>query len=118
MVQIKLIHWSKDAKRLIREYCQHDLWKPRVKHRFGATVRLLDPDDIEEKLEKRLGDEAKTASDDTLRWEEACRREDIIRTFVKRRSEGSKEPPVSNLARELGLSRATTYRMIAPYFSG
>jgi hypothetical protein len=26
-----------------------------VKHRFGATVRLLDPDDIEEKLEKRLG---------------------------------------------------------------
>jgi hypothetical protein len=55
LVQIKLIHWSKDAKRLIREYCQHDLWKPRAKHRFGATVRLLDPDDIEEKLEKRLG---------------------------------------------------------------
>ena len=47
----------------------HDLWKPRVKHPFGAAVRFLDPGDIEEKLEKRLGDEAKTASDDTLRWD-------------------------------------------------
>jgi putative transposase len=57
------------------------------------------------------------ASDDVL-WEEACRRADAIRTFIRRRPEGSKRPSVSNLAEELGLSRATTYRMIELFRTG
>jgi uncharacterized protein len=34
---------------------QSDLEKPRMKHRSAAAVRFLVPDDIQEKLERRLG---------------------------------------------------------------
>lgn len=56
--------------------------------------------------------EKETAFDDTLRWEEACRREEAIRKYFQRRRENAARPSAVELARELGLSRATTYRMI------
>ncbi len=51
-------------------------------------------------------------------WEEACRREDAVRKFVLRRDEGRKGPTVKELARELGLSRATAYRVIELFQAG
>jgi len=56
--------------------------------------------------------------ENTAEWEEACRREEAIRRFVQRRADGSQGPPVKELARELDLSRATTYRMIKSFEAG
>jgi putative transposase len=62
--------------------------------------------------------ENSNAPDDAMLWEEACRCTDAIRIFVRRRHEGSKRPSVSDLAQELSLSRATTYRMIELFRTG
>jgi putative transposase len=62
--------------------------------------------------------ETDDAPDDVKLWEEACRREEAIRIFVQRRSDGLKNWSVSDLAQDLGLSRATAYRMIELFRSG
>ena len=46
------------------------------------------------------------------RWEGACRREEAIRDLLSRNPDGLKGTDVTDLAWELGLSRATAYRMI------
>jgi putative transposase len=62
--------------------------------------------------------ETEPAPDDTADWEEACRREGAIRKFVQSRADGSKSPSVRELAQDLGLSRATTYRMVELFRAG
>ena len=52
------------------------------------------------------------------RWEEACRREDAIRDLLSRNPDGLKGKDVTDLAWELGLSRATAYRMIRLFRAG
>ena len=52
------------------------------------------------------------------RWEEACRREEAIRDLIGRNPDGLKGRDVSELAWELGLSRATAYRMIRLFRAG
>ena len=53
--------------------------------------------------------------EDAANWEEACRREDAVRKFVLRQDDNRKSPTVKELAQELGLSRATVYRMIGMF---
>ena len=52
------------------------------------------------------------------RWEEACRREEAIRDLLSRKPDGLKGGDVTDLAWELGLSRATAYRMIRLFRAG
>ena len=52
------------------------------------------------------------------RWEEACRREEAIRDLLSRNPAGLKGRDVTDLAWELGLSRATAYRMIRLFRAG
>jgi hypothetical protein len=49
---------------------------------------------------------------DQQRWDEACRRADAIRDFLRQQPDGSTIGDVARLAAELGLSRATIYRLI------
>src|SRR5208283_3067417 len=70
-----------------------------VAHDVGRTS-------VDEMGERRGDEEAEK------RWEEACRREEAIRDLIGRNPDGLKGRDVSELAWELGLSRATTYRMI------
>jgi putative transposase len=56
--------------------------------------------------------------DEQLRWDEACRREDAIRDLLSRHPEALKGRDVADLAWELGLSRATVYRMINLFRAG
>ena len=51
-------------------------------------------------------------------WEEACRREDAIRTLLNRRTLALSAKEVEEAAVELGISRATLYRMIRLYRDG
>jgi putative transposase len=51
-------------------------------------------------------------------WEEACRREDAIRALLNRRTSSLAAKEVEETAVELGLSRATLYRMIRLYRDG
>ena len=62
--------------------------------------------------------EMEPALENTAKWEEACRREDAIRRFVQRRADGLKGPSIRELAQDLGLSRATTYRTIELFQAG
>ena len=55
---------------------------------------------------------------DEQRWDEACRRTDAIRDFLKRRLNGSTTDDVAELAAELGLSLATAYRLIKLFRAG
>ncbi len=55
---------------------------------------------------------------DPLVWDEACRRADALRRFLRRTREGSSKGDVGDLAAELELSRATTYRLIALFREG
>jgi putative transposase len=57
-------------------------------------------------------------NDEQLRWDEACRREDAIRDLLSRHPEALKGRDVADLAWELGLSRATVYRMINLFRAG
>ena len=50
--------------------------------------------------------------EDAASWEEACRRDDAVRKFVQRRADNRKNRTVNELGQELGVSRATVYRMI------
>src|SRR6202044_96250 len=51
-------------------------------------------------------------------WEEACRREDAIRALLNGRTSTLAAKEVEEVAVELGLSRATLYRMIRLYRAG
>lgn len=53
-----------------------------------------------------------------LEWEEACRRADAIRDFLARRESGEDAGNVDKLSVDLGLSRATTYRLLKLFQSG
>lgn len=55
--------------------------------------------------------------DQTL-WDEACRRADAIRSFLKRHPEGTTSRDVAKLAADLGLSQATAYRLIKIFRGG
>jgi putative transposase len=61
-------------------------------------------------------------SDETAReerdWEEACRREDAIRALLNGRTSTLAAKEVEEVAVELGLSRATLYRMIRLHRAG
>ncbi len=56
--------------------------------------------------------------DEQRRWDEACRREEALRNLLNRNPDGMKRRDVTDLAWELGLSRATTYRMIRLFRAG
>lgn len=51
-------------------------------------------------------------------WEEACRRADAIRGFLRRHTHCTAAGAVAELAAELGLSQATAYRLIKLFRSG
>src|SRR5260221_8134179 len=51
-------------------------------------------------------------------WDEACRRADRIRDFLQHRPSGSTIGDVAGLAVALGLSQATTYRLIKLFRAG
>src|SRR6516164_6196052 len=54
---------------------------------------------------------------DQRRWDEACRRADAIGEFLRQRPVGS-TADVVGLAAKLGLSQATTYRLIKIFREG
>ena len=54
-------------------------------------------------------------AEDDLAWNEACRREEAIRELLRRHPKRLTVRAVEDVAWELGLSRATTYRMIERY---
>ncbi|WP_352517349.1 hypothetical protein [Mesorhizobium sp. M0046] len=51
-------------------------------------------------------------------WDEACRRADMIREFLKRRTSRSTIDNVAGLAAQLEVSQATTYRLINLFNAG
>ena len=55
---------------------------------------------------------------DELHWDEACRRADAIRDFLKRRTSTAIIGDVAGIAATLGLSQATTYRLIKLFRAG
>ena len=55
---------------------------------------------------------------DEHHWEEACRRADAIREFLKHQSNNATTRKVVELADELGLSQATAYRLIKLFKDG
>ncbi|RWI57044.1 MAG: transposase [Mesorhizobium sp.] len=55
---------------------------------------------------------------DEALWDEACRRADAIREFLKRRTGNATTAEVGELAAELGLSQATAYRLIKLFRAG
>lgn len=55
--------------------------------------------------------------DETL-WDEACRRADAIREFLKRQASSATTAEVGKLAAEMGVSQATAYRMIKQFRAG
>jgi len=64
-------------------------------------------------LHNRLPDQI-----DDARWEEARRRADAIRAFLNHRSDQGITANVAALAVKLGLSQATTYRLIGLFCEG
>ena len=55
---------------------------------------------------------------DKALWDEACRRADAIREFLKRRTGNATAAEVGKLAVELGVSQATAYRLIKLFRAG
>lgn len=55
---------------------------------------------------------------DEKQWDVARRRADIIRRFLRRREHGAATSNIGGLADELGVSVATTYRLIKVFQSG
>jgi putative transposase len=55
---------------------------------------------------------------DEQNWDEACRRADAIRDFLKQQPDGSTIGSIAALAAELGLSQATTYRLLKLFRQG
>jgi hypothetical protein len=63
-------------------------------------------------------DDLQGDNDAEERWKEACRREEARRDLLSRNPDGLKGRDVADLAWELGLSRATAYRMIRLFRAG
>jgi len=59
---------------------------------------------------------AETQGDDPA-WEEACRREEAIREFLRHHPKSLTYAVVDGLASELGVSRMTVYRLIQSFRS-
>ncbi|HML42682.1 MAG TPA: helix-turn-helix domain-containing protein [Hyphomicrobium zavarzinii] len=55
---------------------------------------------------------------DEALWDEACRRADAIRGFLRRHPARTTAGNVAGLAAELGLSQATAYRMVKLFRAG
>jgi putative transposase len=55
---------------------------------------------------------------DEALWDEACRRADAIREFLKRRAGSATTAEVAGLAAEMGVSQATAYRLIKLFRAG
>lgn len=55
---------------------------------------------------------------DDIEWEEACRRADAIREFLQSKKGVAGAGNVNELSAELGVSRATTYRLLGLFRSG
>jgi len=55
---------------------------------------------------------------DEALWDEACRRADAIREFLKRNPDGATAADVSGLAAEMNVSQATAYRLIKLFRAG
>jgi putative transposase len=55
---------------------------------------------------------------DEALWDEACRRADAIRSFLKRNPASATAADVAELAARLGLSQATAYRLIKLFRAG
>jgi len=72
---------------------------------------------VEKRCAGRMGD-LDNDDDEQRRWDEACRREEAVRNLLNRNPDGMKRRDVTDLAWELGLSRATTYRMIRLFRAG
>ena len=64
------------------------------------------------RTEIRITSETNPDPEDAGSWQEACRPENAVCKFVRRRGDNRKSPTVKELGQELGLSRATVYRMI------
>ncbi len=70
---------------------------------------------------ENINDEAHAAGDELSEakehsWQEGCRREEVVRELLKRhKGERLKISDVEDVAWELGISRATLYRLIAVY---
>ncbi len=71
--------------------------------------------DVQERFGPAMTDKAPR---EEREWEEACRREDAIRTLLNRRTLALSAKEVEEAAVELGISRATLYRMIRLYRDG
>jgi putative transposase len=55
---------------------------------------------------------------DEALWDEACRRADAIRSFLKRNPDGATAAEVSLLAVEMDVSQATAYRLVKLFRAG
>ncbi|MBD8892614.1 Mu transposase C-terminal domain-containing protein [Roseibium litorale] len=55
---------------------------------------------------------------DEALWDEACRRADAIRSFLKRNPDGATAADVSRLAVEMDVSQATAYRLVKLFRAG
>jgi putative transposase len=55
---------------------------------------------------------------DEALWDEACRRADAIREFLKRRTGNATAAEVGKLVVEMGVSQATAYRLVKLFRSG
>ncbi len=55
---------------------------------------------------------------DEALWDEACRRADAIRSFLKRNPDGATAAEVSLLAIEMDVSQATAYRLVKLFRAG
>jgi putative transposase len=61
---------------------------------------------------------AEAEGGDELLWEEACRREEALRNLLRRHPSGLTRAAVDDTAWELGLSRASLYRLIRLFRAG
>ena len=55
---------------------------------------------------------------DEALWDEACRRADAIRSFLKHNPDGATAADVSRLAVEMDVSQATAYRLVKLFRAG
>lgn len=55
---------------------------------------------------------------DEALWDEACRRADVIREFMRGRTGNATAAQVADLAAEMEVSQATAYRLIKLFRSG
>ena len=70
--------------------------------------------EVTERLGPAMNDEVSRERE----WEEACRREDVIRALLSQRTSALSAKEVEAAADELEISRATLYRMVRLYRAG